>query len=82
MPIPEQILIVAERLGQLREDVVFLGGMVRELLVTDPVVPGRRFTKFSATLPWHLPPDAIGQSRLSLLEKRLRELSELEILET
>ena len=45
MPVPEQILIVAERLGQLREDVVFLGGMVRELLVTDPVVPGRRFTR-------------------------------------
>jgi hypothetical protein len=45
MAVPEQMLIVAERLGNLREDVVFLGGMVRELLVTDPVVPGKRFTK-------------------------------------
>lgn len=45
MKIPSEIVAVAEHLGDLRQDVVFVGGMVRSLLVTDPVVPGYRPTK-------------------------------------
>ncbi len=43
--LPDQILIVAEKLGDQRSNVVFLGGMVRGILVTDPAVPGPRQTK-------------------------------------
>lgn len=45
MKIPNEILIVAERLGEFREQVVFVGGMVRGLLVSDPAVEGPRPTK-------------------------------------
>lgn len=40
----EYLEIVAGRLGDLRDEVVFVGGMVRGLLTTDPVVPGVRPT--------------------------------------
>ncbi len=36
---------VAERLGSLRDDVVFIGGTVIDLLITDPVAPPVRSTK-------------------------------------
>lgn len=36
--------IVARRLGDLRSEVVFLGGAVTELLVTDPAAPANRPT--------------------------------------
>lgn len=45
MKIPQEITTVAEHLGDLKGEVVFLGGMVRALLVTDPMVPGMRPTK-------------------------------------
>jgi hypothetical protein len=45
MKIPEEVLSVATHLGDLREEVVFVGGMVRGLLVTDPAVEGPRPTK-------------------------------------
>ncbi len=45
MNVPPEILTVAEKLDDLRPDVVFVGGMVRSLLVTDPTVPGVRPTR-------------------------------------
>ena len=36
MKIPAPLLAVAKRLGPLRDQVVFVGGMIRGLLVTDP----------------------------------------------
>lgn len=36
---------VAERLGKLRDSVVFVGGAVVDLLITDPAAPGVRPTK-------------------------------------
>ncbi len=44
---PEQLVAlryVAEHLGSLRDEVVFLGGMVTGLLVTDPGAPVARST--------------------------------------
>jgi hypothetical protein len=35
---------VADRLGRIREEVVFVGGMVRSLLITDPGAPPARPT--------------------------------------
>ncbi len=40
----EALRYVAERLGSLRDEVVFLGGMVTGLLVTDPGAPVARST--------------------------------------
>jgi predicted nucleotidyltransferase len=34
--IPDQVLVVARHLRELRSDAVFVGGMIRSLLVTDP----------------------------------------------
>lgn len=45
MKIPEEVLAIASRLGDLREEVVFVGGMARGPLITDPAVPGPRPTK-------------------------------------
>src|SRR5688572_7597047 len=36
MKIPPSLIAVAKRLGPLRDRVVFVGGMIRGLLVTDP----------------------------------------------
>ncbi len=45
MTIPAELLLVAARLGDLCDRVVFVGGMVRGLLVTDPAVVGPRPTR-------------------------------------
>jgi hypothetical protein len=44
MKIPDPVLIVARHLGDLRDRVVFVGGMIRSLLVTDPAAGGARPT--------------------------------------
>lgn len=44
MTAPHELWIVARRLGELAERVVFVGGMVRELLVTDPAAGAARVT--------------------------------------
>ena len=41
---PLALLVVARRLGDLRERVVFVGGMIRPLLITDPAAGGARST--------------------------------------
>jgi hypothetical protein len=43
--LPDEVLAVADNLKELRDKVVFVGGMVRGALVTDPAVPGPRPTK-------------------------------------
>ena len=44
MKIPPSLIAVANRLGPLRERVVFVGGMIRGLLVTDPAATPPRPT--------------------------------------
>lgn len=39
MKIPPQLLTVATHLGRLTESTVFVGGMIRGLLITDPGPP-------------------------------------------
>lgn len=41
----EMVRLVAQRLRELREKVVFLGGAVADLLITDPAAPSVRPTK-------------------------------------
>jgi len=45
MKIPEPLLTVARNLGDLRDSVVFVGGMIRAILVTDPAAGRARPTK-------------------------------------
>lgn len=40
----EALLVVVKRLGPLRKRVVFVGGSVRELLITDAAAPPERPT--------------------------------------
>ena len=44
-PNREYLLIVADPIGDLRSGVVFVGGSVAGLLVTDPIADGIRATK-------------------------------------
>ena len=44
-PNREYLLIVADAIGDLRSEVVFVGGSVAGLLVTDPIADGIRATK-------------------------------------
>jgi hypothetical protein len=44
MKIPDPLLVVARHLGGLRDRVVFVGGMIRSLLVTDPAAGRARPT--------------------------------------
>ena len=87
--------LVAERLGDgLREELVFVGGAVTGLLITDPAQPAIRPTEdvdliveatvradyahVEKTLPGHLPGDAASQARLPDLEDKLRLLVKLD----
>src|SRR5689334_16586217 len=45
MNIPYQLLTVARSLGPLNERVVFVGGMMRSLLITDPAFDNARPTE-------------------------------------
>lgn len=45
MRIPIEVITVATALGELRERVVFVGGMARSMLISDPAVAGPRPTK-------------------------------------
>ncbi len=45
MNIPYQILTVARSLGELNDRVVFVGGMMRSLLITDPAFNNARVTE-------------------------------------
>ena len=45
MTVPLEVLAVARRLQSLRDEAVFVGGMIRDLLVTDPAATGSRPTK-------------------------------------
>ena len=40
----KSLQLVAMRLAHLREEVVFVGGMIRGLLITDPAAPSPRPT--------------------------------------
>ncbi len=40
----DRVVMVAQRLGELRDEVVFLGGAIAGLLVTDPAAPDIRVT--------------------------------------
>jgi len=40
----DRVAVVAERLGELRDEVVFLGGSIAGLLITDPAAPDIRTT--------------------------------------
>jgi hypothetical protein len=42
--IPPELLTVAKRLGALTEDTVFVGGMIRGLLISDPAAGAARPT--------------------------------------
>jgi hypothetical protein len=45
MKVPGELWIVARSLGDIVEEVVFVGGMVRELLITDPAAGSARPTR-------------------------------------
>jgi hypothetical protein len=44
MKIPRELLTVAKCLGHLTEKTVFVGGMIRGLLITDPAAGAARAT--------------------------------------
>jgi hypothetical protein len=64
-----QIATVADRLGELREKVVFLGGAVVGLLITDPAVGDVR-----RTLDVDLVIDLVGLAQFADVEDTLRRL--------
>lgn len=63
----EALLVVVKRLGALRSRVVFVGGSVRELLITDEAAPPER--------PTDVPGDVASQARLPLVRARLEALT-------
>lgn len=84
--------VVAERLGAaLRERLVFIGGAVTGLLITDPAMPAIRPTEevdlvahaavetpaFLQALAGYLPGDLASQARLPDLEDKLLALANL-----
>lgn len=60
---------MVKRLAELREQVVFVGGMIRPLLITDPAVEAAR-----PTLDVDLIVDVRSRVGLYALEERLRTL--------
>ena len=66
----QAIRTVAERLGDLRTQVVFVGGIVRGLLVTDPAIEGSRATKDVDVIVAGMAPTPASYAEIS---DRLRE---------
>jgi len=86
--------VVAERLGDdLRDEMVFVGGAVAGLLITDPAMPAIRPTEdvdlvcqavvaqpaFTDALPGHLPGDPASQERLPELLEKLYDIAGLHL---
>ena len=69
MTVPAEMATVARYLGDLRERVVFVGGMIRPLLITDPAVEAARPTKDVDLIV-----DVGSRVELYALEARLRSL--------
>lgn len=69
MKIPSEIATVTKWLGELRHEVVFVGGMIRSLLITDPAVEPAR-----PTLDVDLIVNVESRAGLYALEQRLRTL--------
>lgn len=65
----EQMLLVARRLGELRQEMVFVGGSVLELLISDPAQPPVRHT-----LDVDLVVGARSWSELTRQQEKLREM--------
>ncbi|MBU4563904.1 MAG: hypothetical protein KMY53_09440 [Desulfarculus sp.] len=64
-----QMLLVARRLGELRKDMVFVGGSVLELLISDPAQPPVR-----PTLDVDLVVGASSWSEFTRQQDKLRDL--------
>lgn len=62
------LIRVAEALGELRDEVVFVGGCAAGLLITDPVVPGMRATEDVDAVV-----EAASLTRFHAVETRLAE---------
>ena len=74
--IPIPVLVVARHLGELRDRVVFVGGMVRSLLVTDPAA-GRARPTDDVDLIVDVPSTpAYYEFQRSLRDQRFREAYE------
>ena len=78
----EMLALVVKRLGDLRERVVFLGGSVIPLLITDPAAPPPRTTadvdlivEAGTRREYHLPGDEISQARVPVVMARLRGIA-------
>ena len=69
MTVPAEMATVARHLDDLRERVVFVGGMIRPLLITDPAVEAARPTKDVDLIV-----DVGSRVELYALEARLRSL--------
>ena len=67
-PAIEWVRIVAERLGELRDEVVFLGGATVGLLITDPATNVVRGTKDVDVIV-----EVVSRGQYALLQERLRE---------
>jgi hypothetical protein len=75
MKIPDAVLVVARHLGDLRERVVFVGGMIRSLLVTDPAA-GRARPTDDVDLIVDVTRAEYFALQLALRRQRFREASE------
>jgi predicted nucleotidyltransferase len=64
----EQIMIVAERLGPLLDQMVFVGGAVAGLLITDPTAPDARPTDDVDVIV-----EVSGYGKYAALQAKLRE---------
>jgi hypothetical protein len=83
---------VAESLGDLRDQVVFLGGAATALLITDSAIPDVRATidvdlivemasrgdyyRFLDALPGHLLLDQTSLQRITVLKGRMRRIAD------
>lgn len=65
----DMVALVAERLGELREEVVFVGGAVTGLLINDPAAPEARKTDDVDVIV-----EILSHAAYADLSKRLRKL--------
>ena len=73
----EILALAVNQLGDLADDMVFLGGCATGLLISDPAAPPIRVTRDMDAISGHMPTDEVSQARVPGIVGTINRISEL-----
>lgn len=73
----EILTLAVNQLGELADDMVFLGGCATGLLISDTAAPPIRVTRDVDAISGHMPTDAVSQARVAGIIGTINRISNL-----